>query len=279
MTFQGNCDHQLELEIGGSPGPALVQVSRAQNKKRPVVRLPVVELPSVESGFVAKEGTPKNRRHCRTDGSYCQFLRCEWHLARIDGGSRPGRPGLSSVPRDAQGRTLPVKGDAGKQRAPTTAHPGWLELERTCKVVLLKNEDRTDIIGVEPHDRGRNDRWTWRGKPVGSLDLFLRTLQEDETIDVYNDCDKHVARAALTSRGLRFSCVPDAIVVTLVRERPVESCGLDLIERHGKMTNQQIGAVLEDGKYRTTVARIVKAGGRKLREAGVDLRDLLGDDV
>ncbi len=60
----------------------------------------------------------------------CPHVRCSYHLWRIDGGidgSRPGRPGIASVPRDERGLTLRVRGELDGERAGTTLEARWLE--------------------------------------------------------------------------------------------------------------------------------------------------------
>lgn len=88
--------------------------------------------------FEPQPGLPgPTRASCpadRTDVG-CPYVRCRYHLARIDSCDRAGRPGLASVPRGARGRTLPIIGHAGDQRAPTTLEALWLRggpMPHTC---------------------------------------------------------------------------------------------------------------------------------------------------
>lgn len=68
---------------------------------------------------------PTTRAGCPT--GVCPHIRCRSHLWRVDSGDRAGRPGLSQVPRDRRGLTLPVIGNVGQKRAGTTLEARWLE--------------------------------------------------------------------------------------------------------------------------------------------------------
>jgi len=72
------------------------------------------------------DAVPDTRGECPTQKP-CPHIRCKAHLWRVDACDRAGRPGLSSVPRDARGLTLSVPGDAGTERAGTTIEARWLE--------------------------------------------------------------------------------------------------------------------------------------------------------
>jgi hypothetical protein len=75
------------------------------------------------------DAVPDTRGDCPTVKP-CPHVRCRYHLWRIDGGengTRPGRPGIASVPRDASGLTLRVEGDLGGERPGTTLEARWLE--------------------------------------------------------------------------------------------------------------------------------------------------------
>lgn len=89
----------------------------------------------------------------------CPHVHCRYHLFREDGNDRPGRPGLASVPRDASGKTLPIVGDAGQQRAPTTLRPVW----------LLSDEDR--LAGVEPPHNAPSCALDGREKPQENAEV------------------------------------------------------------------------------------------------------------
>lgn len=83
--------------------------------------------PSCQSHLCLRR--PTKRADCPV-GKPCPHIRCSHHIWRIDGGedgSRAGRPGLSSVPRDAMGLTLKASGDLGGERAGTTLEARWLE--------------------------------------------------------------------------------------------------------------------------------------------------------
>jgi hypothetical protein len=77
-------------------------------------------------------GTAGTRGNCPPERHQtgCPFVRCRYHLWRIDGGpdgNRAGRPGLANVPRDGRGLTLRVLGDVGGDYNGTTLQPRWLE--------------------------------------------------------------------------------------------------------------------------------------------------------
>lgn len=75
------------------------------------------------------DAVPDTRADCPTEKP-CPHVRCRHHLWRVDGGengSRAGRPGLSSVPRNSAGLTLRVLGNVGSERPGTTLEARWLE--------------------------------------------------------------------------------------------------------------------------------------------------------
>lgn len=75
------------------------------------------------------DAVPDTRGDCPTVKP-CPHVRCRYHLWRVDGGedgTRAGRPGLSAVPRDKRGLTLPVLGELKGERPGTTLEPRWLE--------------------------------------------------------------------------------------------------------------------------------------------------------
>jgi len=97
------------------------------------------------AGFKPVAGVPKSRAECPdTSKGPCCFVRCRMHLYRVDGGDRPGRPGLSSVPRDAQGRTLSAIGDVGGKPAPTTLDAAaWLRWDSARPSCALQIAEMT----------------------------------------------------------------------------------------------------------------------------------------
>lgn len=72
------------------------------------------------------DAVPDTRAECPTEKP-CPHVLCRFHLWRVDSQDRAGRPGLSQVPRDRRGLTLPVIGNVGHTRAGTTLEARWLE--------------------------------------------------------------------------------------------------------------------------------------------------------
>lgn len=71
--------------------------------------------------------TPKSRSECPdTSVVMCGAIHCRFHLLRIDGADRAGRPSIREVKRDARGWTIAEQGDLGDERAATTLEPRWL---------------------------------------------------------------------------------------------------------------------------------------------------------
>lgn len=74
-----------------------------------------------------RAGVPRTRADCPdTSVAPCAHIQCRYHLYRVDPCDRAGRPGLSSVPRDAHGHTRSEAGSLGTERAGTTLEPMWL---------------------------------------------------------------------------------------------------------------------------------------------------------
>jgi hypothetical protein len=223
------------------------RISRRAHKKRS--RLPVLQprLPVWDSTFAAAAGVPATRGDCPTAG-YCPHVRCRYHLALETGEHRAGRPGLSSVPRDAQGRTLPVCGDAGEATAGTTLRPTWLqvrgmEIEREVKVYVSADGSMHEVR-------------------MGTLDYWLARLHVGEPVLVFDDDAVLIAKAKRLAdgtlamdRALPERVVQSAAAVVLTRVRAVESCALEVAGR-GMNTNTQTGDAL--GKHRTLMARYVR---------------------
>lgn len=107
--------------------------------------------------FEPTPGVPATRADCpperHTTG--CPYVRCRYHLWRIDGGAdgeRPGRPGLSSVPRDQRGLTTRMLGEAGDLERPgTTLIPRWLEhpLPASCALDESQRAQTNEEVGVK----------------------------------------------------------------------------------------------------------------------------------
>lgn len=275
MWQSGNhedADHQLTLDIGGDPdtSPSMVKTTRRANKRRLPVLQPV--LPIEDDGFVPVAGVPRTRAECPKERP-CPRVMCEWHLWRVDAENRAGRPGLASVPRDEQGRTIAVDGDAGEARPGTTLRPLWLETERHCRAVIKLDQTgqvcAIDVVG---------DHLSTTANGNGDEAWGQMRLHEGEQLRVVAEDGTWATRAEWRSGAVvlkRAPLVTCAVLITRVRVTP--SCGLDLIERHGKLTNQQIGDGI--GRHRTLVAREVKAALRKLIEEGkrqgVEAMDLM----
>ena len=212
-------------------------------------------LPLQQPKFLPVVGVPKTRAECPdTAVQPCCYLRCKFHLHRVDADTRAGRPGLSHVPRDARGWTLPVEGRAGEERAGTTAEPRWLELERYCKVWVERDGDT--IVAVNAIREGE-----W--------DQFFAALHPDEPVEAVDGSGVVVARARIgEDESVGFDKDPGEFIVTLRRVRGVPSCALDEIQRKGKMSNEQVGDAI--GRHRTLVARELKDALRKACETAED---------
>lgn len=262
--------HQLPLRFSGEPAPRLVKTTRPANKARSKAASTQPSLPVVSKRrYLPVAGVPKTRADCPdTSEQHCPYVRCRWHLHRLDASDRAGRPGLSSVPRDARGWTLPVDGDVGEERAGTTVVPRWLELERYCSVWLERSDDG-QIVAV---NAVREGEW----------DQFVGALHPGERIEAQNDNAVVVANADVRGVGEDVSVVldrdPGEFMLRLVRVRGVPSCALDVIERKGKMNNEQVGDAI--GRHRTLVAREVREAIRKgletAEEMGIEQDDFVG---
>lgn len=258
-------DHQLGLSLGGAAQSGMVKTTRARNKRRVVPRPQPTELPLKERRFLPVVGVPKTRGEC-PEQRPCPHVQCRHHLWRIDACDRAGRPGLASVPRDEHGRTLAQEGDAGKERAGTTLWPAWLELERTCMVVLVR-DDEGRVVGC--------DTYTSTTQPVGTWELFRQYTHDGEPIEVLDEEGRLCGAAVLTPEGIRFRHLIGGYVVTLRRMRGVPCCALDEADR-GPRSNEQVGDAT--GRHRTLAARVIRGGLIKMRAAGVDVRDLIEEE-
>jgi hypothetical protein len=248
-------DKQSSLDLGPSDITRRAnKVSKKASKARRKVRLPM--LPMADGGFEPVSGVPKTRGQCPTSG-ICKHVRCRHHLLLEDAAHRSGRPGLGSVPRDSRGLTISAPGEAGCERPGTTLRPGWLRV----RGVLVEQEINVwihmDIDGLSVNESRH-----------GTFDYWLKHLRVGEPVHVIdNDLasplyGQAIAHAWLTpERDLKFDRYPDRMFVMLRRVRPVMSCALDLIDRHGKLTNEQTGDAL--ARHRTLVAREVRKAMRK----------------
>lgn len=271
MTTPASTQLTLALE-GETPPPSPAKPRRTPKPHhRPKADGPL--LPLTTPKFLPVVGVPKTRAECPdTSKGHCPHLRCRWHLHRLDAEHRAGRPGLGNAPRDARGLVISQEGDLGDTTAGTTATPRWMELERSAKMQLELDEEG-NIVGAEPYNMVSESSmlsWVMRGQWVGTWDMMADALYIDEPIDVFNDRGERVCGAKYTSSGaLVFDAKPNAIVVTLRRVRGVPSCALDEIEKHGKMTNTQIGDALD--RHRTLIAREIKGASRKACQRAEDM--------
>ncbi len=271
-------DHQISLRLSGSDYPAPVKLAAKANKARH--RLPVIQQPHLsiqEERFTPKEGVPRTRANCpttRIDG-LCDRVKCRQNLFLESAEHRAGRPGLASVPRDPFGRTERVKGQAGAERAGSTLRPDWLS-ERTCRGWLeIDAAGRVCAINV------LGDAWG-EGRTDGNADATWAAmrLHEGEALRVTSP-DNGWATTATYRNGCivldREPFIGQVVAVWITRVRGVSSCALDEVQKHGAMTNTQIGDAI--GRHRTLAARIVKnALGKAMTNAaemGMSEADLL----
>ena len=258
------------------PGPSFTQranqISKRASKQRRT-RLPVLHPALIaDATFNPVEGVPATRADCPK--GYCPHVRCRLHLALETGDHRAGRPGLSQVKRDSRGLTLSQPGDAGDERPGTTLRPTWmrvrgLDVEREVKVAVQRDETGYTLHEVR----------------FGTLDYWLARLHIGERVGVFCDEDETpavIAMAELTpERTIKFDRdLPDRMVGTtaniiLARSRQVSSCALDLIDQHGKLTNEQTGDAV--GRHRTLVAREVRRALGKAIEAAEEMGMTKGD--
>jgi len=250
---------------------SMVRVTRRANKRAGRVARLQPSLPIRDRRYMPVVGVPKTRDECRDGLRPCPYVRCRWSLFREDAEHRAGRPGIGNVPRDARGLTLRMHGNAGSERAGTTLRPAWLELERRCKAMLVFDEEGRFVEFDFTTGFNRPD---W-----GSWDAMV--IHPGEPVEILSDeYGELLAKASMRDGQLVMDRqIPFGVAATVVieRVRGVPSCALDLIERHGKMSNEQVGDAI--GRHRTLVAREVKRAGKKLKGMGVDLRDLLGESI
>ena len=274
-----DASHQLDFLAGGLPEPKPPPKTRKQNRKPPAQ--PAPSLPLKERRYLPVAGVPRTRGDCPdTTHDLCPFVRCRYNLFRVDASDRAGRPGLANVPRDERGHTIATPGTAGTSRPGTTLWPAWLELERTCKVVI--NRDENGVVAdvdtyVSPHlmtlrvpsETGEVERIE---RHIGTWEDFREHTRDGEPLQVFNDSGELCGAATLGPDGIRFRYLMNGYVVVLRRVRGVPSCALDEADK-GPRTNEQIGQAT--GRHRTLVARIVRRGAGKVKAAGCDVGDLM----
>jgi hypothetical protein len=259
---------QSELALGSSDVTRRAnRVSKKASKARRKVRLPM--LPMADGGFEPVEGVPKMRGDCPKT-RLCPHVRCRFSLFMEDAAHRSGRPGLGSVPRDARGLTMSAPGDAGDKRPGTTLRPAWLrvrgmEAETEVKVYVSRDEDGAYVLGEVRN--GTLDYWLSR-LTDGDLIIAMRE-REDDKPEVLARGKLRADGAISFDRELPEDVVTSSDCVVLVRARPVASCALDLIDQHGKLTNEQTGEAL--ARHRTLVGREVRSAVEKAKEIAADM--------
>lgn len=244
-------DHQLTLQLGGSSVVSVVRTTRKKNRSR---SLPVIQPQLLVDKFNPVEGVPESRAACPTQRP-CPRVRCRWHLFMEDAEHRAGRPGLSSVKRNARGHTLSEPGTAGHKRAGTTLRPAWLELERHCKG-WIEVDDAGQLAAINV------DEQQWDGMK----------LQPGEPLRVVSYDGSYAAGASVVAGSIRLDRAPPfmTVAILITRVRGVPSCALDEIAKYGKpMTNEQTGDAL--GRHRTLIAREVKRALGKAKRAAAEM--------
>jgi hypothetical protein len=258
-------DHQLLFSFAGGATP--IKTTRAANRK--AGRLATIErlhLPIVgQKRFEPKTGTPKTLADCPdTSVKPCEYIRCRWHLHRVDADTRAGRPGLGSAPRDARGLVMSVAGDLGEQRAGTTVVPRWLELERYCAVWVERDND-DEIVAL---NACREGEW----------DQFIAALHIGEDVDAQNENGDVVAKVNIRREpsnddepvyAIGLDRDPGEFMLKLVRKRGIESCALHAIARMGRMSNEQAGDCID--RHRTLVARELREAVTKACETAEEM--------
>jgi hypothetical protein len=272
VTAKTDADHQTAFAFGGGKGKAVKRSTKAN--KRIAGRNEQLAL-KVKPRFLPVVGVPKTRADCPEERP-CVHVRCKYNLTREEAEHRAGRPGLAGVPRDARGWTLPVKGEAGKARPGTTLRPSWMETERHCRA-WLEFDSAGQLCAVNVYGDHMQSGSAGNGDAV----FDAMRLHEGEELRVVSDDGKWATRAKWKAGAVvleRAPLIGQVVAVLITRVRPVSSCALDEIQRHGKMTNEQIGDAI--GRHRTLVARQAKGALEKFvrngREMGIEPEDLLG---
>jgi hypothetical protein len=274
-------DHQTELQLGGlsHAAPTVARTTRKANKRH----LPVIQSQQASSdgSFAQKitqakrQGLPASRSDCPTERP-CPHVTCRFSLAIETGEHRAGRPGLAHVPRSTRGWTVSATGSAGKERPGSTLRPVWMETERHCRA-WLEFDSAGQLCAVNVYGDHMQSGSAGNGDAV----FDAMRLHEGEELRVVSDDGKWATRAKWKVGAIvleRAPLIGQVVAVLITRVRPVSSCALDEIQRHGKMTNEQIGDAI--GRHRTLVARQAKVALRKAvqtgREVGIEPEDLLG---
>lgn len=98
-----------------------------------------VRLRATGATLELRNDVPATRAACPTTRP-CPHVHCRHHLWTVIGGpdgTRAGRPGLSSIPRDRRGLTRRVVGPLGNEERPgTTLEPRWLEKRLAASCAL-----------------------------------------------------------------------------------------------------------------------------------------------
>lgn len=118
--------HVVEQQLGGRDLPA---PGNARPKR---VYLRMVDEPT---SFEVKPGLPPGgREECRNGERPCPYIRCSWHLWRVDGNDRQGRRGRGGF----DGR------DSAERKLGTTVEPRWLEYPtpQCCGLDIAEATDR-----------------------------------------------------------------------------------------------------------------------------------------
>jgi hypothetical protein len=125
-------------------------------RERGVVRLRVIGGDTIE----IREGVPATRAHCKDGPRPCPYVRCKWHLWRVDSADRAGKP------------------HDGK-RAGTTLRPAWLEwpLPPSCALDFIEaGESSTGAIARALGTHRGNVWLIWNREHVRAAFERLREL-------------------------------------------------------------------------------------------------------
>lgn len=129
-----------------------------------VVRLRVIGGDTIE----LREGVPASRAECKDGPRPCGYVRCKWHLWRIDSADRPGKP------------------HNGK-RAGTTLRPAWLEwpLPPSCAMDFIDRGESSSSEIAQAMGTHRGNVWLiWQRKHVRAAFEALRAMlpETDENL-------------------------------------------------------------------------------------------------
>lgn len=125
-------------------------------RERGVVRLRVIGGETIE----IREGVPASREECRTGPRPCPYVRCKWHLWRIDSADRAGKP-------------------HNGMRAGTTLRPAWLEwpLPPSCAADYFDRGESSSSEIATALGTHRGNVWLiWKREHVRAAFARLRTL-------------------------------------------------------------------------------------------------------